>query len=232
MVERIAGALVLVLAWIHAAPASAGSVPIGIGIGTWDVPVDSLKTMRFRSVVAQQYDFSCGSAALATLLTYHYGRPTPETEAFDGMFKVGDQEKIRAQGFSMLDMKRYLETRHALAADGFRVSMKEFEALGVPAIAMIETRGYRHFVVVKGMEDGRVLVGDPAHGLRTYSQREFERLRVNDILFIIRDELDVAKGSFNSTRSWRAVTRSPVEGAVARDGLSDLILHLPGDGVW
>src|SRR3546814_20011104 len=40
--------------------------------GSFSVPVMSLKEKRWTTVVRQQYDFSCGSAAVATLLTYHY----------------------------------------------------------------------------------------------------------------------------------------------------------------
>src|SRR3546814_13412897 len=63
----------------------------------WDIP--------FRSVIRQRYDFSCGSAALATLLTYHYGAPTSEAMPFRAMWEKGDREAIRKVGFSMLDMR-------------------------------------------------------------------------------------------------------------------------------
>ena len=52
--------------------AEAGSLEIvGQAGGTFSVKVLSLKELRLRAVVLQQYDFSCGSAALATLLSYH-----------------------------------------------------------------------------------------------------------------------------------------------------------------
>jgi predicted double-glycine peptidase len=223
----IAPALAAVLA---PSAALSGAVPVANGIGTWEVPVESMTKMRFRSVVAQQYDFSCGSAALATLLTFHYGREVPESVAFDGMFRVGDQETIRQQGFSMLDMKRYLESEHGLAADGFHVKLSDLKELGVPGIVMIETRGYRHFVVVKGVGDERVLVGDPAYGLRSYSHSEFEHMLANDIVFIVRDELDTARRSFNDEGVWAAVAHAPTEEAVPRPTLSSLTLHLPSYG--
>ena len=50
--------------------------------------VESLKERAFRYTVRQQYDFSCGSAALATLLTYHYATPTDEEDTFKAMFDV------------------------------------------------------------------------------------------------------------------------------------------------
>src|SRR5208283_4171640 len=77
-----------------------------------NVPLHSIKQLKlmraFRTTWHQQYDFSCGSAAVATLLSFHYGRPTNETTVFKAMFAAGDQARIQVQGFSLLDMKRYL----------------------------------------------------------------------------------------------------------------------------
>ncbi|WP_017925447.1 C39 family peptidase [Thioalkalivibrio sp. HL-Eb18] len=201
-------------------------------IGSMNVPVESLKDLRFRSIVPQRYDFSCGSAALATLLTYHYDRPTTEVETFDSMFRHGDQDLIREQGFSMLDMKHYLEGQQGLPADGFRIGLDDLENLGVPAIAMIETRGYRHFVVIKGLEGGRVLVGDPALGVKSYTRHEFQRVWVNDILFIIREDVDLARHRFNASETWAAVTRAPIESGVVRSDLASFTLHLPRASDW
>lgn len=201
-------------------------------IGSMNVPVDSMKALRFRSVVPQQYDFSCGSAALATLLSYHYDRPTEETTTFDGMFRRGDQDLIRAQGFSLLDMKTYLASEAHLAADGFRIGLDDLEGLGVPAIAMIETRGYRHFVVIKGLRDGEVLVGDPALGLKSYRRPEFESVQVNDILFVIREDVERARASFNAPQTWAAITRAPVGEGVVRHDLGQFTLNLPRAREW
>ncbi|MDV7389798.1 hypothetical protein RZS08_00535, partial [Arthrospira platensis SPKY1] len=46
------------------------NAPLG---GAVSVPTVSLKGARFIATLRQQYDFSCGSAAVATLLTHHYG---------------------------------------------------------------------------------------------------------------------------------------------------------------
>ncbi|TVP60530.1 MAG: peptidase C39 [Halomonadaceae bacterium] len=200
--------------------------------GGHEVQVESLKALRFHSVVQQQYDYSCGSAALATLLSVYYQRPTTEVDAFDSMFRNGDQGLIRSQGFSMLDMKRYLALDQGLSADGFRLDLAELKALGVPAIAMIELQGYRHFVVIKGLRDGQVLVGDPALGLRSYSKGGFQRIRVNDILFIIRDRPDLAQQQFNNRATWGAVAQGPTDKAVARNSVAEFVLNLPGATQW
>src|SRR5690348_2263062 len=89
---------------------SAGSVslPVQSG-GAFKVPVVSLKEERFRATIRQQYDFSCGSAALSTLLTYHYNYPVSEQAVFAEMFQRGDRQRIQRQGFSLLDIKMFLE---------------------------------------------------------------------------------------------------------------------------
>jgi uncharacterized protein len=46
--------------------------------GTLNVPTSSIAARKFKEIVRQQYDFSCGSAALATLLTFHYGHAIDE----------------------------------------------------------------------------------------------------------------------------------------------------------
>src|SRR5690606_20299588 len=88
--------------------ALAGTVWLpGLG-GVVNVPTQSIQELKFAEVIRQQFDFSCGSAALATLLTYHYEDPTDEMQAFIAMYEQGDQERIRQAGFSLLDMKNYL----------------------------------------------------------------------------------------------------------------------------
>jgi predicted double-glycine peptidase len=208
-----------------AVPAAAGEVEVRSG-GNFRVPVTSLEEARFQSVVRQKFDFSCGSAALATLLTYHYGIDTPEQVAFDAMWIAGDQAKIRQVGFSMLDMKQYLE-QLGFRADGFRVPLDKLEGVGVPAITLINTRGYNHFVVVTGMERGRVLIADPALGMRALRRSEFESMS-NGILFMIRDRVDVAQASFNDARQWRLHPAPPIGDALSAANLATFTMHLPG----
>ena len=137
---------------LASAPASAGDIFVAAGGANTRVNVKSMADRKFQRVVSQQYDFSCGSAALATLLTYHYDRDTTEVDAFQNMWAVGDQARIRELGFSLLEMKKYLESIN-LKADGFQVSLDRIQEIGVPGIALIEVRGYRHFVVIKGITD-------------------------------------------------------------------------------
>src|SRR5699024_7391586 len=103
--------------------AHAGSVWIPGGFGGVNVPaVQSLKERSFSRTIQQQYDFSCGSAAVATLLTYQYHDPINEQMVFRTMWQNGNQDKIRRLGFSLLDIKNFLSAR-GYAANGYKVSL-------------------------------------------------------------------------------------------------------------
>lgn len=187
------------------------------------VPVASMLARKFATVVHQQYDFSCGSAALATLLLYHYELPRSEADVFTGMWRKGDQPRIRQVGFSLLDMKRYLADI-ALKGDGYRVSLDAIAERGLPGIALITVKGYRHFVVVKGVTAGGVLVGDPSLGLRSMTRAEFQQVW-NGIYFVLTTDLAVGQRNFNGRRQWQVISRAPVGGPFL-DPLSQQALAL------
>ncbi len=191
-------------------------IPLPIGSALFNVRTDSMLTRRFRTVVRQNYDFSCGAAAVATMLTYHYGVETGEAEVFKAMLKAGDPQKIQARGFSMLDMKGFLQSK-GLRASGFRVSLEELAEEGVPAIQLINYRGYFHFVVIKGINQDSVLVGDPALGLGLYSREEFETLRANDIAFVILDQPEVGRAGFQANEPIAIADAAPLRYAIDPD---------------
>ena len=207
----------------------AGTVtpPPQIG-GTYAVPVASMKEVRFSATVRQQYDFSCGSAALATLLTHHYGFAVNEQIVFKEMYDRGDQQKIRREGFSLLDMKRYLEA-HGFQADGYEAELDKLAAVGIPAIVLLRENGYNHFVIVKGARDGRVLVGDPAFGTRAFPRARFESRWPSKILFVITNRQELAV--FNRDADWRVAPRFNLSDEINREGLGNIVLPktMPGD---
>ncbi|BAZ94285.1 double-glycine peptidase [Thiohalobacter thiocyanaticus] len=220
-------ALLLALSAALVAPGSAaGQLRLHAFPGAFSLPVESQIEARWQTVVRQQYDFSCGSAAVATLLTYHYTSPAGEDQVFQEMYAAGDQAKIRAEGFSMLDMKRYLD-RRGLQTDGFRMDLDKLAALGVPGIVLVNTRGYRHFVVVRGVQSGRVLLADPAAGNVAISRAEFERIW-NGVVLAARGRLETARTHFNLERDWRDWPRAPIHAPTRQAGMSPLLLNLPG----
>jgi predicted double-glycine peptidase len=216
--------LILVLASATGTMAATMEVTPGSGsrmlLNVW-----SLRELKLRSVILQQYDYSCGSAAVATLLTYHYGHPMTEEVAFRAMFDNGDQEKIQREGFSLLDMKRFLDAQGYLA-DGFEVSLDDVSNAGIPAIVLLVDNGYHHFVVIKGMRNNKVLLGDPAVGMRVVAREQFEASWPSRIVFVIHES--PAPAEFNATRDWSFRPSSPLGQPLGADTLNTLLLFRPG----
>ncbi|WP_432261547.1 C39 family peptidase [Cupriavidus sp. TMH.W2] len=197
--------------------AHAADTPLYGPVGEpYNLRVTSVREARFKSTIRQQFDFSCGSAAVATLLTYQYGHPINEAAVFQSMYLNGDQQKIRAEGFSLLDMKRFL-TALGYEADGFELPLSKLEETQVPAIVLIVENGYHHFVVVKGVKGDRVLVGDPARGTRAMSRAQFEKIWDSQLLFVIHNRTEMAR--FNLAADWRVAPSGPYWMGVNRDSL-------------
>src|SRR5258706_15019627 len=190
--------------------------------------VTSLKEARFKRTIKQQFDFSCGSAAVATLLTYQYGYPMNEQTAFVQMFERGNQDKIRQEGFSLLDIRRFL-AEHGFEADGFEVPLDKLAQTNTPAIVLITENGYHHFVVGKGLRDNRVLIGDPATGTRPIPRASFEAAWEDHVVFVIRNRHEAAR--FNDAADWRVAPSAPLYTGVNRDGLFFVVVpkHGPSD---
>lgn len=182
----------------------------------WDIP--------FRSVVRQRYDFSCGSAAVATLLTYHYDRPTDERAPFQAMWKLGDQEAIKKVGFSMLDMRNYLQSI-GYRAEGFKLRPEQLIEVKRPVIVLLDLDGFKHFVVVKGQTKDEVLVGDSVLGITKYSNEDFAK-HWNGVALAIVDGPIERRPAYNLARDWNPWSVAPTD-QVADTAIGDLTTHLP-----
>ncbi|NML59706.1 C39 family peptidase [Massilia sp. RP-1-19] len=217
--------VLLTLAMALGPPAQA--IEFGVGSLQVKIPVTSIKQARMATTTRQQFDFSCGSAAVATLLTYHYNRPVTEHAVFEQMFRDGDKAKIRTQGFSLLDMQKFLATR-GLRGDGFKLPLEKLFEAKLPAIVLISDRGYNHFVVVKGMADGRILIGDPSRGTRAMSLNNFQQIWKNKLLFVIHGYNGMPE--FNGAADWRAAPIARLDDPVSRTALDMATLPRFGPG--
>lgn len=147
--------------------------------------VKPLIEQQFRGITKQAYDYSCGSAALTTLLNGYLKQNLNEQQTMDGLLKYGEYDRIVARrSFSLLDMKRFV-TALGFESGGFRGSFQDLITLDKPAIVPISYAGFKHFVVYKAHRDGRVFVADPALGNLSFSDRHFNEVWDNNTLFII-----------------------------------------------
>jgi hypothetical protein len=133
-----------------------------------------MRDIRYSHIVSQQFDYSCGAAALATLLKYGYGIDIPETELIRRMMVFSSPDIVVKNGFSMLDMKKFVETI-GLRGRGFRVNTDALYHLQVPVMVLMNIDGYEHFVIVKHAESGRVFIADPALGNRILLEEDFSK---------------------------------------------------------
>ncbi|MDF1763735.1 MAG: C39 family peptidase [Oleibacter sp.] len=149
------------------------------------VNVTPLAVQKYKNVVRQAYDYSCGSAALTTLLNFYLGRNFQERQVMEGLLRFGETERIvQRRGFSMLDMKR-LVTALGHPSGGFKAEASDLAELDHPAIAPIEYAGFKHFVVIKSVYNGRVYVADPALGNISFTLSRFLDVWDGNVLFIV-----------------------------------------------
>lgn len=214
------GFITLLLLCLNGAHAGNIYLP-GADSGSVNISIKSLKERQFGATVRQKLDFSCGSAALSTLLTHHYGDPVNEETIFKAMWDAGDEAKIRSKGFSLLDIKAFLEKR-GYAADGYVTDLNKLAKVGVPAIVLIRDGGYNHFVVIKGLKNGEVAFGDPSLGARVLPQKTFEKMLINRIVFVINGRNEQAV--FNRPSDWRVREKAPLSMASGPDGLANTML--------
>lgn len=139
--------------------------------------VTSLLETRRAHVIIQEWDLSCGAAALATLLRYQHGEPVTEKEVAVALMnrpeylKHPELVQIR-QGFSLLDLKRYADAKGYLGIATGKMELKDLPERA-PIMVPINVLGYNHFVIFRGRRGNRVLLADPAWGNRTMLVSDF-----------------------------------------------------------
>jgi hypothetical protein len=145
-----------------------------------------MQELRFAHLVRQSWDVSCGAAALSTVLTYHLNRPVSEYAVATWILRGVDPQRVRARGgFSLLDLKRF-SLALGYEAEGYGgMTFAELLALDAPAIVPVRIHGLDHFVVMRGVVGGHVVLGDPAFGNLTVSTERFEQLWKGGIAFVV-----------------------------------------------
>ena len=148
--------------------------------------VRPLSEFKDENIIKQLYDYSCGSAALATVLRYYLGENFSEKQVINGLLRYGDAKKIaQRRGFSLLDMKRFVNVL-GYEGVGYTAEIDDLLTLDNPCIIPIEILDRRHFVVLKGIyKKDHVFVADPALGNMSISMASFKKMWYKDVLFIV-----------------------------------------------
>jgi predicted double-glycine peptidase len=176
------GGTALMFAAVWAGPANAGervSLP----------QRHTLKELRDRNVVKQQLDYSCGAAALATLMRYYYGEDTSEQEILARLSQLlthlTPQEWAHKKrvGFSLLDLKRVALEKGYRAA-GFELSLEQLPQLVAPVLVYVHPFDFHHFAILRGVVDDRVYLADPSRGNLRMSLARFAE-EYGGVIFVL-----------------------------------------------
>ncbi len=159
----------------------AGVLPDG---ALYTTRVESMQEARFRYLVRQHTDYSCGAAALATILRHAYHLDVDENTVIEGMMGVADPKLVRERGFSLLDIKRYVESL-GMRGRGYRIDEQRLRSLRVPGLVLMDVRGFRHFVVLKQVLGDTVELGDPILGNRAIPLQEFLAAWPSQAVFVV-----------------------------------------------
>jgi uncharacterized protein len=144
-----------------------------------------LREIQDRNVIKQNYDYSCGSAALATLLNYYVGENLTERQVILGLMEYGNKSKIaERRAFSLLDMKKFVN-KLGYEGIGYKAELKDLLELKKPCIIPVEFLGYRHFTVLKGFHNGHIFLADPFRGNTSYTIAEFKKMWYETVIFVI-----------------------------------------------
>jgi len=156
---------------------------VDVAAAQGEPPVKSLLELRTHGVIVQQFDLSCGAATLATVLNFQFSDRVTEKQVAQGLMRrreyVEHPELVRArQGFSLLDLKHYVDNRGYRGVGYGKLELKDLMRLA-PVIVAVSPIGYNHFVVFRGQLGGQVLLADPAFGNESMSVDKFQRIWIN-----------------------------------------------------
>ena len=158
-----------------------GVLPNGAPYST---PIESMQSERYRYIVRQHTDYSCGAAALATVLRYGYGLNVDETTVIEGMLGVSNPTLVKQRGFSLLDIKQYVLLL-GLRGHGYRVDEARLRKLRVPGLVLMNVNGFTHFVVLKLVHADTVELADPILGNRSLPLADFLKAWPSHVVFVV-----------------------------------------------
>lgn len=179
--------------------------------------------LRNEYVVMQQRDFSCGAAALATVLNYYWEENVSEAALLLIIAKLLPPEELKdrvANGLTLTDLKRVAEVGGYKAILG-KISVEKLMDTKLPLVVGITVDEYDHFVVCRGSDGEFVYLADPIFGKKKVPVDVFaKQWQKNAILAVIKpgakpntaSPLLVSDREKNALPGYRNFLRSAVTG--------------------
>ena len=146
--------------------AAVASLPLYAGFA-----VRSYKELRNQDVIRQNYEESCGTASLATLINTLDFKILTEKDVLEQMDK-GDK-KLNTDMVSFLQLKQ-AAAKLSYDSEGYQLDRATFEKINLPVLINIENDPrFPHFVVVINHQGDFITILVPSYGKYISSKEQF-----------------------------------------------------------
>lgn len=133
-------------------------------------PIKSWIEFKNENLTRQNYDYSCGSASLSTILKYYYDLDIGEKEILNTVLKskgydISKKEKLEDgdTSLSFFDLATYVQSK-GLKAVGLALDLDSLSKLKAPVILFVKIRKNEHFTIYKNMDENYVYLADSSFG--------------------------------------------------------------------
>lgn len=127
------------------------------------------------TLTRQQAGFDCGSAALATLLSFYTDRAVePDDLVRSQSFTTDEWQRVRREGFSLVqlaDMAAALKVKPSVT----RLPSRALLSVPLPVLVYLRLPTSPHFSVLTGIAGQRVTLADPTQGALMWTLNQFLR---------------------------------------------------------
>ena len=133
------------------------------------------KQLKDMHIVMQKSDYSCGAAAMATVLRYYWGDNVTEEQIILTIMEMLTPEEMKDRiknGLTITDLRRAAVKMGYLSTIG-TLSFQKLAESKVPLVVGITADGFKHFVVYRGVDCDWVYLADPIRGNIRVSYLDF-----------------------------------------------------------
>ena len=127
------------------------------------------------TLTRQQAGFDCGSAALATLLSFYTDRSVELDDLVGSQpFTTDEWQRVRLEGFSLsqlADMAAALKVEPSVT----RLPSRALLSVQLPVLVYLRLPTGPHFSVLTGVAGQRVTLADPTQGALMWTLNQFFR---------------------------------------------------------
>lgn len=136
--------------------------------------VKSLQEVRNGHAIRQNYEQSCGAAALATLINLLDSKSLNELDILKLLYD--NPKTLNTDMLSFFELEQALK-KMGYESKAFRINKPHLENFNFPILAKIEDDPrFPHFVVIINHTGDFITIMDPSYGTYISSKREFYRL--------------------------------------------------------